>query len=58
MSQGKFEGDVDAEVLPTELALAELITLSNKGKAEDPANSWPIALLSSTYKLLASVMTD
>lgn len=43
-------------VLPTELELVDVVTLYKKGKVSDPANYRPIALLSTLYKILASVI--
>ena len=44
----------EAEILPTSLELAEVVTLYKKGNVEDPGNYRPISLLQSLYKLYAS----
>ena len=44
------------EILPSELELAELVTLYKKGNVEDPANYRPIALLNTLYKIYASLI--
>ena len=44
------------EIMPSELELAELVTLYKKGNVENPANYRPIALLNTLYKLYASLL--
>ena len=44
------------ELIPEDLELADVVTLYKKGKVEDPANYRPIALLSSLYKIYASII--
>ena len=44
------------EVMPSELELAELVTLYKKGNVENPANYRPIALLNTVYKIYASLI--
>ena len=43
-------------VMPDELELAEVVTLYKKGNVENPANYRPIALLTSLYKIYASIL--
>ena len=45
----------EKEILPSELELAELVTLYKKGNVENPANYRPIALLNTLYKIHASL---
>ena len=42
--------------MPSELELAELVTLYKKGTVENPANYRPIALLNTLYKIYASLL--
>lgn len=42
--------------MPSELELAELVTLYKKGNVENPANHRPIALLNTLYKIYASLI--
>ena len=42
--------------MPSELKLAELVTLYKKGNVENPANYRPIALLNTLYKIFASLI--
>ena len=46
----------EKEILPSELELAELVTLYKKGNVENPANYRPIALLNTLYKIYASLL--
>ena len=42
--------------MPSELEVAELVTLYKKGNVENPANYRPIALLDTLYKIYASLI--
>ena len=42
--------------MPSELEIAELVTLYKKGNVENPANYRPIALLNTLYKIYASLI--
>lgn len=44
------------ETIPSEMELANVITLYKKGKVDDPANYRPISLLNTTYKIYASLI--
>ena len=46
----------EKEIMPSELELAELVTLYKKGNVENPANYRPIALLNTLYKIYASLI--
>ena len=43
-------------IMPSELELAELVTLYKKDNVESPANYRPIALLNTLYKIYASLI--
>ena len=42
--------------MPTQLELAEVVTIYKKGNVEDPGNYRPISLLQALYKIYASLI--